>query len=121
MNHASSNPDRIPVECRFGIDRSKRGEMKVRMMYASELEALDELIEYTADFEMKDFQNAEGDRRRMHIYNAIYRLAKWRGHNMSGWRNPSQHLPQPARRSWCSSAFQIARSLTLESFGRACR
>jgi hypothetical protein len=92
-------------------------ELKVRVMYSSELEALDTLIEYTAHFEMKDFQNAEGERRTMHIYNAIYRLAKWRGHDMSGWRNPSQ----PTERSWWSSAFQMARNLALASFGRASR
>jgi hypothetical protein len=95
---------------------SKR-EKKVRVMCASELEALDTLIEYTAHFEMNDFQNAEGERRKMHIYNAIYRLAKWRGHDMSGWRNPAQ----PTQLSWWSSAFQMARNLALESFGRAFR
>ena len=98
------------------MSKSKR-EMKVRVMCASELEALDTLIEYTADFEMKDFQNAEGERRKLHIYNAIYRLAKWRGHDMSGWRNPSQ----PTQRSWWSQAFQIARNFALASFGRASR
>ena len=93
----------------------------MKVMRATELEALDALIEYTAHFEMQDFQNAEGERRKMHIYNAIYRLAKWRGRDMSGWRNPSQPPSQPTRRSRCSSVFQIARSLALESFGRACR
>ena len=100
-----------------GGDSMNKRELKVRVMYSSELEALDTLIEYTAHFEMKDFQNAEGERRKMHVYNAIYRLAKWRGHDMSGWRNPSQQT----QRSWWSSAFQIARDLALASFGRASR
>lgn len=91
--------------------------MKVKVMYASELEALDALIEYTAYSEMQDFQSADGERRKMHIYNAIHRLAKWRGHDMSGWRNPSQ----PTQRSWWSSGFCIAKNLALESFGRASR
>lgn len=91
--------------------------MKVKVMFASELEALDALIEYTAHFEMNDFQSAEGERRQMHIYNAIHCLAKWRGHDMSGWRNPYQ----PTQRSWWSSAFHTARDLALESLGRAGR
>ena len=63
-----------------------------KMMTDAEITALDELLNYTADYEMKDYEMrdyCEQQPSTNHIYRSIYILAKWRGRDVSKWPNPS--------------------------------
>jgi hypothetical protein len=66
----------------------------MKPMTAAELDALDEVIEYLIQDEMKEFRDCEDPERKSRlVYSAIYRLARWRGHDIRDWPDPLPPRP----------------------------